>query len=971
MEWAVTSSVLILAVLALRFALKGKISLRLQYALWALVLLRLLLPVNFGHSRVSVLNAFPAEAPGIGVQGGPRAHAPVGPAVPSATAGYPGNAHSAEPAIPDGEAGGPDRAVDWTETAKTVWLAGAAAVGLCLLIANLRFAARLKRSRQSAEIEDCPLPVYVSGSVETPCLFGLFRPAIYVTDEALADAAALRHVLAHETTHFRHGDHLWAFLRCICLALHWYHPLVWLAASYAVRDAELACDEGTIRRIGEEGRTAYGRTLIGLTHTRRGAGALLHTATTMTGGKRGLQERIALMAKRPKTALCALCALLLVAAAAAGCTFTGAKQEGDEITPLTAEQVQQYNQTFEPFLPDGQGNLVLPDGQGNLGVNPLSHFLRPYYDRPENLHLGDFLRYYPSDALVTDEAEFKALKAEKGWPFGADVALGDMPVPIHKFSADTVNDALKKHMDITLDDLNGVGTDELIYLKSYDAYYNFTSDFAAGTFHCTQGETQGEIIRLYGETATLTLKKRGDGFLFVSHQPAGAGTGIPDGTGPVRVEAEGDIPDAVVDYARAFVELQLDEYNALGKDPLSGTGYAITDAKITGLVMMNTGTAGLDSGVNLYRLEYRLRPDRPDRVVLAGGMRMEEIDGERWITEWGSTGQPYLLLAWEDTGAERSWRRVGVTNTDAITQEYGTPEMLARYGNAFTAAAMELYQQSQIRTIGQVTAVYTLAEAPGHTAVWRVAELLTAELLEDLKAGQAGRTFTITEWRNLSVSADRMYDAWRITGEVELRYEGILSPIGGSDAMPEGEYVHASLGERYLKSEDGVYTLSSSAGEQQAVLQRPLLRPEDGVGIGAILDYADGERLIFHGYFGLFVYDLQAERITFAADLEKAVGTTVIQGSEGAAVRVSADGGTIQLFFSPEDREPLMAYTIDARTGNYRYGEHVPLEAYATSAPELYGRLSQGTLGELRYSDGEDSWLLFAAWDWAAEGTGT
>jgi len=71
------------------------------------------------------------------------------------------------------------------------------------------------------------------------------------------------------------------------------------------------------------------------------------------------------------------------------------------------------------------------------------------------------------------------------------------------------------------------------------------------------------------------------------------------------------------------------------------------------------------------------------------------------------------------------------------------------------------------------------------------------------------------------------------------------------------------------------------------------------VGTGVISDYIDDERLIFHGYFGFFVYGLKAEKITFAADLEKAVGTTIIQGSEGVAVRVSTDGNIMQLYFYP------------------------------------------------------------------------
>lgn len=55
-EWIVSSSVLIAVVILLRFVLKGKISLRLQYALWALVLVRLLVPVSFGDTAMSVGN---------------------------------------------------------------------------------------------------------------------------------------------------------------------------------------------------------------------------------------------------------------------------------------------------------------------------------------------------------------------------------------------------------------------------------------------------------------------------------------------------------------------------------------------------------------------------------------------------------------------------------------------------------------------------------------------------------------------------------------------------------------------------------------------------------------------------------------------------------------------------------------------------------------------------------------------------
>ena len=58
-------------------------------------------------------------------------------------------------------------------------------------------------------------------------------------------------------------------------------------------------------------------------------------------------------------------------------------------------------------------------------------------------------------------------------------------------------------------------------------------------------------------------------------------------------------------------------------------------------------------------------------------------------------------------------------------------------------------------------------------------------LLNDLKTEQDGRTFIITDWKNLSVSADRVYDAWIVAGDVEVRYEGLLSPVGDSSTVPQ------------------------------------------------------------------------------------------------------------------------------------------------------------------------------------------
>ena len=55
-NWIISSNILIITIILLRSLFRTKISLRFQYALWFLVAVRLLIPVNFGTSVISIEN---------------------------------------------------------------------------------------------------------------------------------------------------------------------------------------------------------------------------------------------------------------------------------------------------------------------------------------------------------------------------------------------------------------------------------------------------------------------------------------------------------------------------------------------------------------------------------------------------------------------------------------------------------------------------------------------------------------------------------------------------------------------------------------------------------------------------------------------------------------------------------------------------------------------------------------------------
>ena len=211
-----------------------------------------------------------------------------------------------------------------------IYVVGAATALLALLCSNLHFYRRLKRIRQPLVDAESTLPVYLAEGLPSPCLFGVFHPAIYLTPDIAENEMSLRHILAHEETHYHHRDHIWSLLRCIALAIHWWNPLVWAAVVLSRRDGELCCDASTLERLGNVARRAYGETLLAMVSAKPGPRDLLTCSTTMTGSKRGLQERVRWIARRPKVLVSVSILVVLVALAAVGCAFGQPVEKKDD-----------------------------------------------------------------------------------------------------------------------------------------------------------------------------------------------------------------------------------------------------------------------------------------------------------------------------------------------------------------------------------------------------------------------------------------------------------------------------------------------------------------------------------------------------------------------------------------------------------------------------------------------------------------
>lgn len=352
-EIIITATVLILCALLVRRMFRGKISSRMQYALWFLVALRLMIPVSaqidLGPlARFSLMNLVErAELERGSLQ--EQLEEPIQMTVNSQSMLYRlgligddvqrAQMEEAFQNMPDDGASVAFLAgtlgFSWLDILKLLWIAGMLTVGLWMIGTNILFSHRLKKSRRPAALSEEEIrallkkedgseifqkkrkgrlpALYLADSVYSPCLYGFFgREAVYLTEDVTKDSDKLRHVLVHEFVHKKHGDSFWALLRSVLVTIYWFHPLVWVAAVCSKRDCEMACDESALALLGEQERISYGETLLSII-TRKGRFSdLVCTATTMTGSGRSVKERIQFIVKKPKVLYAAVAVVVFL-----------------------------------------------------------------------------------------------------------------------------------------------------------------------------------------------------------------------------------------------------------------------------------------------------------------------------------------------------------------------------------------------------------------------------------------------------------------------------------------------------------------------------------------------------------------------------------------------------------------------------------------------------------------------------------
>lgn len=337
LNMSITAGIAIVVVLLARVILKRAPKI-FSYALWAVVLFRLLCPISLSSwfSLMSLFQAPTTEAgrieyvslyvpdvqrPEITVEG------------PVSDGNQTADRHVKPPTVEKTAADSIDLL---GRAAGMVWICGVAAMLVFHIVQFIRLCCQLTGS---IHLKD---NIYLADYIPTPFVMGLIHPKIYLPS-AVPDAQQ-SYIIQHEKHHIRRWDHVIKLLAFLALCIHWFNPLVWIAFVLSNRDMEMSCDEAVMKQIGGDIRADYSSSLLQFSTGKR-----VISGTPLTFGEGDTRERIEniMRYRRPTILIVALAVVVCVGLTA--CLFSNPQSAPEKIDLATMDKHTLQN-TLLPYL---------------------------------------------------------------------------------------------------------------------------------------------------------------------------------------------------------------------------------------------------------------------------------------------------------------------------------------------------------------------------------------------------------------------------------------------------------------------------------------------------------------------------------------------------------------------------------------------------------------------------------------------
>lgn len=337
----ITSSIMIVVVMILRKFFGSRVKSGAICVLWALVAMRLLIPVQLFGNVINVTdylldNIKRVQGSAVANEEQPDTGDNVKIAGNVQTSG---NTKGITDVMSDGRMQAEnetytDKKMQETSSAKPdnihiisymlgIWFTGMALMFLIVVVSNIIFYRRLISTRIKTG-NSGRISIYITDVVDSACLYGVFRPAVYLN----TNTGNNEFIINHELTHYRHRDNWWALVRMLCVCIYWFNPLVWVAAHFHKEDCELFCDEAVIRNCSASERQKYGEMLLNAAARHSGRLSDIYLLSGASSGYRELKKRIERIAGSRKTYKSAAFVLIMIVVAVTVLAFGGGSVKG-------------------------------------------------------------------------------------------------------------------------------------------------------------------------------------------------------------------------------------------------------------------------------------------------------------------------------------------------------------------------------------------------------------------------------------------------------------------------------------------------------------------------------------------------------------------------------------------------------------------------------------------------------------------
>lgn len=340
-EWlfksSLKASILIVLILIIQFLFRRKMSARWQYALWFLLIIRLILPFEI-ESRISLFNLVPSQnIPSLPTTDPAE---PIStPDIIPANLNVPPISSQVEYEVATDQ---PSFHLSAEKIVALVWLLGVVVISFFTFIGNIKLWRKIRTQSSSSNhslfqlLEHCktqmkitrPITLIEMEGIRIPVLFGIFKPKILLPKNFNKQMThdQIKHIFLHELAHYKRKDVLVSCLTTILQIIYWFNPIIWFAFYRMRIDRELACDELTLTQIGAAQSQSYGRTIISLLENIV-AEHRLPVAVGIVETRKNLKRRIAMIARFKKSAFAWSVFGIIILFALAAISMTGAQEK--------------------------------------------------------------------------------------------------------------------------------------------------------------------------------------------------------------------------------------------------------------------------------------------------------------------------------------------------------------------------------------------------------------------------------------------------------------------------------------------------------------------------------------------------------------------------------------------------------------------------------------------------------------------